>query len=83
MPSRPCLAKALLPTRKPQRRRRPPRTGRGHWPAARRAPEMTSALPRSLPNQTRRTAIEPLVPPKPNELDRPMSIFICRASFAQ
>ena len=33
--------------------------------------------------QTRRTAIEPFVPPNPNEFDRPTLIFISRAVLAQ
>lgn len=35
------------------------------------------------PGQTRRTTIEPLVPPKPKEFDSATSIFMSRAVLAQ
>ena len=77
-PARPPTA-----ARMPPPRRRPGRRARTRHEAASPRQARPGARARELPSQTRRTAIEPLVPPKPKEFDRPTSIFICRASLAQ
>src|SRR5690606_13217105 len=78
-----------IATRRQKPRTRPP-LPRPYGPAvsdgAGGAPARTAAggrLPGGGPNQIRRTAIEPLVPPKPKELEIATLIFMSRAVLAQ